>query len=118
MHRRSPKLAQWEIPGGKIEPGENARTTAVREVEEELGITVKIVRDLGGHTFVHDGADMYYTWLLAEILSGTPAPLEDKFADIGYFSWDELKAMPNLSANTRNLVSAHPAGLRYHHIDH
>ena len=37
----------WSVPGGMVEIGEKAKEAAVREAEEETGLEVEIVEDLG-----------------------------------------------------------------------
>lgn len=44
-----PELAGgWELPGGKVDPGEDEHTALVRECQEELGVLIKVGERVGG----------------------------------------------------------------------
>ena len=44
----------WEFPGGRLEFGESPETALHREVQEEVGLEVKIVRPLTVWSFLKD----------------------------------------------------------------
>src|SRR3954468_22752721 len=88
IHRRTPHRTQWELPGGKIEGGEDPAAAAARELHEELGVQVDIVRELGRQTFSEDGHELHYTWFGANILAGTPTLMEPKYDELRYFTWE------------------------------
>ena len=39
-------LPVWVLPGGGLDPGETPEEGVIREVEEETGLQVKIVREI------------------------------------------------------------------------
>lgn len=59
---------KWELPGGKVEPGEALETAIVREIEEELGVTVALQSPLPCPTSTNGawpilGGRVMFVWL-------------------------------------------------------
>lgn len=48
----------WDLPGGKIEYGESAEETVVREVKEEVGLEVDVKGCIGYYWFIREGDGM------------------------------------------------------------
>jgi len=44
---RPPSAGRWSIPGGRCRPGESTAAACVREVAEETGLIVHVVRSAG-----------------------------------------------------------------------
>jgi mutator protein MutT len=68
----------WEVPGGKVEPGESDQEALVREIKEELDIDIEVSDFVGmSCVFVGDKEIEMYVYR-SVILSGTPIANEHK----------------------------------------
>lgn len=88
----------WNLPGGFIGYGEHPSETAVREVEEELGLKIKLVRLLGiySETFSMTGGYMLSFVYLGKLLSNTIHPHPE---EIETFAWMPVRRAARVTPN-------------------
>jgi len=63
---------QVAFPGGKIDPGEDAITAALREAEEELALPREAVRVIGTSDIYHTGTGFLVTPVVGVVPPGLP----------------------------------------------
>jgi 8-oxo-dGTP diphosphatase len=59
----------WQFPAGQVEPGESADQAAVRETQEETGLTVRATQELGVRVHPNTGRTMLY--VACDFVDGT-----------------------------------------------
>ncbi len=60
----------WEFPGGKLEPGETGADACIREIEEELHVTVGNLDELCTVEHDYDTFHLVMDCFVCEIVSG------------------------------------------------
>ncbi len=92
--------SQWCLPSGGMEPGESAAEACAREVWEETGLHIQVVRLAGIYSdpnqlmIYPDGNKVQHVTLNFEAeVTGGELGLSDETTDFGYFSVDEAANM-------------------------
>ena len=74
--RESEGKLSWQFPAGEVEPGESGADAAVRETQEEVGITVSPEQPLGERIHPATGRKMIY--VACKVVDGTPYVADDE----------------------------------------
>ena len=98
-----PYPGYWEFPGGKIEPGEDARAALARELKEELGIDVREASPWITKVYAYTHATVRLHFFRVTKWGGEPEPLEDQ--DIRWQRVGATDVDPMLPANAPVLAA-------------
>ncbi len=89
-----PFVGFWALPGGRSEPDEEVEQTVLREVKEETGLDVVLVRKVGEYheKGVQAGLeyDYYPACFLVKVVGGELRRQQSEIAEIKLFRMDEV----------------------------
>lgn len=99
------------LPGGHVEFGESIRDALVREIEEEIGVTVETGEFLGllEHTF-HDGKERHAELNVLFRIRGEATDLRSREPQID-FVWQPLSQLGSITFLPKALVELLPQWL-------
>jgi len=81
----------WEFPGGKVEEGEDPEAALVREIHEELGCTISIVKLLADVFYEYEHAIVHLRTYEARLIDGEPQAREH--AELRWVPLSQLRAL-------------------------
>jgi ADP-ribose pyrophosphatase len=84
----------WELPAGRLDPGENALTAAKRELKEETGYKARRWTRLASF-WVSPGyvGERMTIYMAQDLVEGDATPMDDERIETGWFTRREIGDM-------------------------
>ena len=84
---------EWDLPGGKIEKNDDVIETLVREVKEELNLTIDNYNILQAKKHLFRKQEIIVIVYYSKITKEEPIRLSFENIDYNFFSYDELNQL-------------------------
>ena len=99
-----PFSGYWALPGGRLDSGETVEATIIREVKEETGLKVIIVRKIGEYREIGVQNDIEYEYypacFLVKIIGGKLKKQENEIDALEFFSLTNIPKIIAFEHNT------------------
>lgn len=99
-----PRLGEWSLPGGRLEPGERLAAAALRELREETGVEAELIGLIDVVDGVFPEAGRHYVlidyaarWTGGEVVAG------DDAAEVAFMPFEEALRRVDWS-ETRRII--------------
>ena len=113
QYRYPIKRLQWEVPGGAISLEESLQESAVRELKEETGVEVEVVKleHLGqwytSSSLTTEKLDLFWVRVFSEvIITGHHGDADEEISETKFISFSKALKMID-SGEIDDIISAH-----------
>jgi 8-oxo-dGTP diphosphatase len=91
VHR--PRYDDWSLPKGKLEPGESWEEAALREVEEETGLRVRLEEELEPAHYLAKGRPKTVRWWRMSVVQDAGHGPDDEVDELRWVTPGEAVIM-------------------------